>query len=118
MSRMLILAAVAAALSGPAMAYQLKSTADGGTVVTLSTARVDFNNQAQVKAFYTQIKRTADDFCRIPSLSSTIARPDADCVAAAVAHAVRMANRPLLTAAYAGEAGGRDVAVHQAGNNQ
>jgi UrcA family protein len=116
---MLILAAVAvAALSGPAMAYQLKSTPDGDTVVTLSLRGVNFNDPAQAKAFYVKLKRTADDACRIPSLSSTISRPDRECTAAAIARAVGVANRPLLTAAYSSDTAGRPADRALAGNGQ
>ena len=119
MSRMLILAAVAAAtLAGPAMAYQLKSVSGGDVVrvVTLPTKHVDFNDAAQTKAFYTEIKRAADEACTGPSTSSIISRPDRDCVASAIAQAVKIANRPLLTAAYNGEAGSANRAL--AGNDQ
>ena len=119
MSKMLIVAAVAAAaLSGPAMAYQLKTLPGGEQVrvVTLPTTKVNFNDAAQAKAFFAQVKHAANEACVAPSLSANIARPDRDCVADAVRQAVQTANRPLLTAAYSGEAVSANRAL--AGNDQ
>jgi UrcA family protein len=101
--KVLVLAfAAAAALSAPAMAYQLKSDTAGDRVrvSALPTSRVDFSDPAQAKAFYAKVKRAAAEVCTAPSFSSTISRPDAECVSHAVAEAVKNADRPLLTAAY------------------
>jgi len=109
--------AASAALSAPAMAYQLKNDAAGDKVKVsaLPTARVDFSDPAQAKAFYARVKRAAEEVCAAPSTSSTISRPDDACVAHAVAQAVKNADRPLLTAAYNGDlAGNRALA----GNDQ
>ena len=102
MLKVLVLAAVAAASSAPAMAYQLKTQTGGDQVrvSALPTSRVDFGDPAQAKTFYAKVKRAATDVCTMPSISYVISRPDADCVARAVADAVRNADRPLLTAAY------------------
>lgn len=116
--RMLVLAlAASAALSAPAMAYQLKSDAAGDKVrvSALPTSRVDFSDPAQAKAFYARVKRAAEEVCVAPSISSTISRPDADCVLHAVAAAVKTADRPLLTAAYNTDLSGNRAL---AGNDQ
>jgi len=116
--KMLVLAAAAAvAISAPAMAYQLKNDAGGDTVrvSALPTSRVDLSDPAQAKAFYAKVKRAAAEVCAAPSTSSTISRPDAECVSQAVAQAVRNADRPLLTAAYDSDRTGNRAL---AGNDQ
>ncbi len=109
--------AAAAALSAPAMAYQLKNDTAGDPVRVshLPTSRVDFSDPAQAKAFYAKVKRAAAEVCTTPSLSSTISRPDAACLSHAVAEAVRNADRPLLTAAYNTDLSGNRAL---AGNDQ
>jgi UrcA family protein len=102
MSRILLAAVAAIAVAGPAAAYQLKHDASGDAVrvVALPAGHVDFNDPAQAKAFYAQVKRAADEACLAPSTSGQIMRPDPICSAQAVSQAVRNTNRPLLTAAY------------------
>jgi UrcA family protein len=116
-SLLLAVAAAAAAISAPAMAYQLKTDAGGDQVRVerMPLSRVDFNDPHQAKAFYAKVKRAAVEVCTIPSISSSISRTDAACVAQAVADAVKTADRPLLTAAY-----GSDLAAGHAlaGNDQ
>ncbi len=117
MKMLVLAAAAAAAFSAPAMAYQLKSDAAGDQVrvSALPSSRVNFSDPAQAKAFYAKVKRAAAEVCTTPSLSSTISRPDAECMSQAVAQAVRIANRPLLTAAYDGD---RSENRALAGNDQ
>jgi UrcA family protein len=116
--KMLVLAvAAAAAFGAPAMAYQLKDDAAGDRVrvSALPVSRVDFSDPAQAKAFYAKVKRAAEEVCTGPSFSSTISRPDAECMSHALAEAVKTADRPLLTAAYNSDlAGNRALA----GNDQ
>jgi len=119
MSKSLLLAlAASAVLAAPAMAYQLKSQVDGDQVRVqhMSLTKVDFNDPRQAKAFYRQVKRAAVDVCTIPSISSSISRPDAECVSRAVADAVKAASRPLLTAAYDSDLTSSNRAL--AGNDQ
>jgi UrcA family protein len=116
--KVLVLAfAAAAAVSAPAMAYQLKTdtTGDKVRISALPTSRVDFTDPAQAKAFYAKVKRAAAEVCTAPSFSSTISRPDADCMSRAVAAAVKNADRPLLTAAYNSDLSGNRAL---AGNDQ
>jgi UrcA family protein len=105
--KVILIAAVGAVLAGPAMAYELKTQADGDQVrvVKLATDRVDFNDRAAVKAFYAKVKAAANEACARPSTSASISRPDQDCVADAVRQAVRAADRPQLTAAYTNDRG-------------
>ena len=105
--KVILIAAAAAVLAGPAMAYELKTQADGDQVrvVKLPIQRVDFSDRAAVKAFYVKVKAAAAEACIVPSTSSVISRPDRDCVTEAVRQAVRVANRPLLTAAYDKDSG-------------
>lgn len=105
--KLILAVAAVATLAGPAMAYELKTQVDGDQVrvVKLPTARVDFTNRAEVKTFYAKVKAAAAEACVVPSMSSVISRPDADCVAEAVRQAVRVADHPLLTAAYSTDNG-------------
>ena len=115
--KVFVLAAAVAAISVPAMAYQLKSDTAGDPVrvSALATSRVDFSDPTQAKAFYTKVKRAAAEVCAAPSTSSSISRPDAGCVSRAVAQAVKNADRPLLTAAYSSDLSGNRAL---AGNDQ
>jgi UrcA family protein len=96
MPKMMFAAAAAVALlAGPALADQ-----DQATVV--HTGRVNFTDPAQVQAFYAKITAVARDVCSAHSPDRIFARaaPDPDCVARALAQAVRQIDQPVLTAAY------------------
>ncbi len=88
-------AALAALLDGQAVA------ADSHTVA-VPTAGVNFNSQAEAQAFYVRVQNAAVRACQTDSTNRYVAQADRGCVEAAVASAVRSADRPLLTAAYQG----------------
>ncbi len=93
MSKLMFTAAVAAALlAGPALAET--------TQVLVRTHHVNFNDPAQVREVYARINKAAQDACSTPSDNKYVAQPDRDCMARAVADAVRATDKPLLTAAY------------------
>ena len=66
----------------------------------VSTAGVDFRDQAAVKAFYAQLRLAARDVCDSNSASPLVTQQDQLCVQKALANAVRVVDRPLLTALY------------------
>jgi UrcA family protein len=66
----------------------------------VSTANVNFRDQAAVKAFYNRIQIAAGQVCDSNSANPRVTQRDALCVRDAVAKAVRAADRPLLTAMY------------------
>ena len=109
MSKMMFTAAVAAALlAGPALAET--------TQVLVRTAHVNFNDPAQVRDVYARINKAARDACTTPSDNKYVAQPDRDCMARAVADAVRATDKPLLTAAYNSNPDSANRAL--AGNDQ
>ena len=91
---MFVAAAVAALLSGPALADEVVHSA------VVPTGAVDFNNPNQANQVYERIASTARDLCTMNSANPVFARPETECVNRAIAQAVQQANRPLLTAAY------------------
>ena len=101
-------AAVAALLAGPALAET--------TQVLVRTNAVDFNNRAQVQDVYARINDAARQACTTPSDNKYVATPDRECVARAVADAVRATNKPTLTAAYESNTDRANRAL--AGNDQ
>jgi UrcA family protein len=92
MYKIMLAASAVALLAGPALA-ETKSAA-------VSTRNVDFANRAQVNTLYARVELAAQSVCRYDSKNKYVAAPDRACVDAAVAQAVRSANRPMLTAAY------------------
>ena len=101
-------------LAAPALAR----AADRAQVraVTVSKKGVDFADAAQVNRLYARLKRAANTACSIESADPKYARPNAQCVAEALAAAVNGAGKPLLTAAYQGDAAVANRAL--AGNDQ
>ena len=85
-----------AAAAAPAFA-EVIATAPAHQV---STAGVDFRDQAAVKAFYSKLRVAARDVCDTNSASPTVTQQDQLCVQKALANAVRVVDRPLLTALY------------------
>ena len=93
MSKMMLTAAVAAALlAGPALAQTSQ--------VMVRTHHVNFNDPAQVRDVYARINQAAREACTTPSDNKYVAQPERECVARAVADAVRSTDKPLLTAAF------------------
>jgi UrcA family protein len=109
---------LAVGLTGPAFAYEQKTTADGDQVrvVAVSKRHVDFADQRNVGALYARLKRAADQACSVESADRHLARPDQACVDQALAEAVRRTDKPLLTAAYQADATASGRAL--AGNDQ
>lgn len=91
-------AALTLAVAAPALAEPSADTA--APTAAVSTAQVDFRDQAAVRAFYARLQSAAHAVCDSNSANPRITQLDQRCVAKAVASAVRTADRPLLTALY------------------
>ena len=94
-----LFAAAALALSAAA-APAFAGSASVAPAHQLSTAGVDFRDQAAVKAFYAKLRVAARDVCDSNSASPLVTQQDQLCVQKALANAVRVVDRPLLTALY------------------
>ena len=106
MSKIILAAAAAVALfGGAAMADQVQTT-------VLNAGHVNFTDRAQTQAFYAKINAAAREVCSIHSSNPMLARPERDCMAKAVADAVRHVNAPLLTAAYDSDTSNRALATN------
>lgn len=97
---------LAAALVGPAFAYDQNTAANGDQIrrVAVSKTGVNFGDRRQVDGLYARLKRAADQACSVESADRHLARPDQACVDRALAEAVRRTDKPLLTAAYQADA--------------
>lgn len=96
---LLVVAALSIAAAGPAFADEAGQVQAAPTAA-VSTANVDFRDQAAVRAFYARLRNAAHAVCDSNSANPRITQRDERCVAKAVASAVQAADRPLLTALY------------------
>lgn len=102
MSKLIIAAIAAFALTAPAMAQ----TADEAPTQTLRTSNVNFSSPAAVKSFYAKLYQAALTVCDSGSANPRIAQTDISCVRKTMAEAVRAADKPALTAMYDSAQGG------------
>jgi UrcA family protein len=94
MSKLVLAAAAALALSTPAMAQSVDRDSPTQSV---STRGVDFNDQAQVRHFYARLRDAARHVCENDPNHIAVA-VDQSCVRANVSDAVKQVNAPKLTA--------------------
>ncbi len=106
MSKLILAAAAALALAGPAFAQTAAGRIAGqaqsneATQSKFVSARgVDFNDHAQVSALYTRLWSTAHAVCDSGS-APRMAYADIGCARRALAEAVKTLDRPALTAMY------------------
>jgi UrcA family protein len=104
MVRLFSVVSVAAVLAASAAAAQTARVPEvfvgvpsAGHAVRISTARVNFNDPASVRAFYVKVHAAASDVCEPLSAVSPSAR--SKCVAQTEADVADTLNRPVLTAA-------------------
>ena len=104
MSKFVLAAVAVAALgfSGQAFADQLEQRA-------VSTASVNFTDQAAVKSFYAKLRSAAKEVCDSASVNPVIAQKDRACVEQVMAQAVQKMDRPVLTAMYRANTTGANV---------
>ena len=112
MTKLLLAATSALILAGPAFAQ----TADEAPTQAVSTRNVDFSNKAEVSHFYAKLRGAAQAVCDSGSANSTLSNTDASCVRQVMNSAVRVANKPVLTAMYQGAQDNNGRAF--AGNDQ
>lgn len=94
MFKLLLAGAAALALSTPAMA---QSVYRDSPTLSVSTRGVDFNDQAQVRHFYAQLRDAARNVCERDPDHIAVA-VDQSCVRNNVSDAVKQLNAPKLTA--------------------
>jgi UrcA family protein len=113
MTKLLLAASAALILAGPAFA---QTADDQAPTQTVSTRNVDFSNKAQVSHFYAKLRGAAQAVCDSGSVNSSFSNADATCVRQVMDSAVRVANKPVLTAMYQGAQDNNGRAF--AGNDQ
>ncbi len=121
MTKLMLAAAAAAALfAGPALAAGAGADTDTVRSAVLHTGQVNYQDAAQVRAVYKQIRSVARSVCSEPSIDGVFAPsgPDRECMRQAEAQAVSKINRQTLTAAFEGEHGPASLnAGHALANN-
>jgi UrcA family protein len=93
MTKLLLAASAALILAGPAFA---QTAADQAPTQAVSTRGVNFADKAEVGHFYAKLRGAAQTVCNAGSINSS----DASCVRQVMASAVKVANKPVLTALY------------------
>jgi UrcA family protein len=99
MTKLLLAAAAAFTLAGPAFAESVQGGEDAPTQA-VSARGADFASQDQVKHFYAKLRGAAAAVCDSGSANPGISRGDAACVRQVMAEAVKAVDKPVLTAVY------------------
>jgi len=97
MTKLLLAVSAAVLISVPAIAAETQTDAP---VKVVSTRGVDFSNQAQVRQFYVKLHTAAQTACDAGSPVPRAYAVDAGCVRQVVASAVKVADKPILTALF------------------
>ena len=97
MTKLLLAASVAVLIAGPVFAAETQADAPAQAV---SARGVDFNNKEQVRQFYVKLHAAAQAVCDAGSPTPRASAVDATCVRQVVAKAVKVADKPVLTALY------------------
>ena len=99
MNKLLLAASAAILIATPALAANVVAD-DNVPTQAVSTRNVDFSNAGQVKHFYAKLRGAAAAVCDSGSANPDISRGDAACVRQVMAQAVKVADKPVLTAMY------------------
>ena len=99
MTKLILAASAAILIASPALAASAVPD-DQTPSQVVSMRNVDFANPAQVKHFYAKLRGAAVAVCDSNSANSAITRFDARCVVEVMAQAVKVADKPMLTAMY------------------
>jgi UrcA family protein len=93
---------IACAAAGLLLAGQVQAAPSEreASAAFVPTTRVDFQDPAAVRVFYSQLERTARQVCDSKISDRSMRREDAACVREATQEAVAKLSRPLLTAAH------------------
>jgi len=97
MTKLLLAASAALILAGPAFA---QTAADQAPTQAVSTRGVNFADKAEVGHFYAKLRGAAQAVCDSGSANPSLSNTDASCVRQVMASAVKVANKPVLTAMY------------------
>lgn len=97
MTKLLLTACAAVLIAGPALAAEAQGDVPAKAV---STRGVDFSNSAQVQEFYARLRTAAEVVCDSGSSLPRAIAVDERCVRRVVADAVKVADKPMLTALY------------------
>jgi UrcA family protein len=97
MTKLLLAAGAALLIAAPAFAAETQADAPAQAV---STRGVDFSSKAQVREFYAKLHVAAQSVCDSGSNVPRAFAVDASCVRRVVADAVKVADKPVLTALY------------------
>jgi UrcA family protein len=97
MTKLLLAASAALILAGPAFA---QTAGDQAPTQAVSTRGVNFADKAEVGHFYAKLRGAAQAVCDSGSANPTLSSTDASCVRQVMASAVKVANKPVLTAMY------------------
>lgn len=90
MRKLLLIAATAAMIGGPALAET--------QALKVTTAQTNFTDRAQVKQLYSRLYAAAERVCRTDIEQQYAVKADQACVDEAVASAVHRVDQPRLTA--------------------
>ena len=97
MTKLLLAASAALILAGPAFA---QTAGDQAPTQAVSTRGVNFADKAEVGHFYAKLRGAAQAVCDSGSANPSLSTTDASCVRQVMASAVKVANKPVLTAMY------------------
>jgi UrcA family protein len=96
-TKLLLAAAAAVLIAGPALAAETQADAPAKAV---SVRGVDFSNPAQVREFYVRLHAAAQAVCDPGSSMPRAFAVDAQCMRRVMADAVKATDKPVLTALY------------------
>lgn len=99
MTKLMLAAAAAILIAGPAFAETARAV-DEAPTQAVSTRGVDFASKDQVKHFYAKLKGAAAAVCDSGSANPRFSMTDASCTRQVVSQAVKTVDKPVLTALY------------------
>ena len=100
MTKLFLAASAAILIAGPAFAAETVRADEAAPTQAVSARGVDFASRDQVKHFYAKLRGAAAAVCDSGSANPRFSQADASCVRDVVAQAVKVANKPVLTAMY------------------
>jgi UrcA family protein len=98
MSKLFLAASAAILIATPAFA-ETRAVEDA-PAQAVSTKGVDFASRDQVKHFYAKLRGAAAAVCDSGSVNPRFSATDAACEREVMAQAVKVTNKPVLTALY------------------
>ena len=110
MSKWMFAAGFAVAFGFAAAGQAMAADVNSYQTRQISTAGVDFRDEAAVKAFYANLRHTAQAACNANPDSWRIQTVDRACYERAMAQAVQKIDRPVLTAEYRAHTTAADTA--------